>query len=394
MASASGIASRQQLTAPDAEHRRRQRRRGERSLQRRDDVRSLRVIAGLPRDDDVLPRGQRVRERLPRLAAHDHCVTGRQRAEVAKIGGKPPRQCVAGADDAIARHRRHQRERRRRGEGCCARELAPGRSGGYTETALPGRDEGVIIAAIIASGAIAPGSNACRLPRSFLKFILLGFLLVSLPLVYALAELILSLDRLASQAGSEVLQAAAGGTHQGRLPVRAIDQRALERIARQHLILEDTALLDDYLPVREEFEQTAQQLGALSLETSELATLKQLEDLDASASTSSSALAGAVRDAPAIGATSTKPTGTGIACRRVAATCFRPRTSSHSTRSSDCRKRRPRAAKSGCSSALATVGIAIALAIGFAMSDRPSDPSARPGGPADGYRRLHPRQSA
>ena len=35
-------------------------------------------------------------------------------------------------------------------------------------------------------------------PRSFLKFILLGFLLVSLPLVYALAELILSLDRLAS----------------------------------------------------------------------------------------------------------------------------------------------------------------------------------------------------
>ncbi len=45
-------------------------------------------------------------------------------------------------------------------------------------------------------------------PRSFLKFILLGFLLVSLPLVYALAELILSLDRLASQAGSEVLQAA------------------------------------------------------------------------------------------------------------------------------------------------------------------------------------------
>ena len=30
-------------------------------------------------------------------------------------------------------------------------------------------------------------------PRSFLKFILLGFLLVSAPLVYAMAELILSL---------------------------------------------------------------------------------------------------------------------------------------------------------------------------------------------------------
>ena len=42
------------------------------------------------------------------------------------------------------------------------------------------------------------GPIACvYYPRSFLKFILLGFLLVSLPLLYALAELILSLDRLA-----------------------------------------------------------------------------------------------------------------------------------------------------------------------------------------------------
>ena len=45
-------------------------------------------------------------------------------------------------------------------------------------------------------------------PRSFPKFILMGFLLVSLPLLYALAELVLSLDRLASQSREEVLQAA------------------------------------------------------------------------------------------------------------------------------------------------------------------------------------------
>ena len=45
-------------------------------------------------------------------------------------------------------------------------------------------------------------------PRSFLKFILLSFLLVSLPLLYALAELLLSVDRLASQSRDEVLQAA------------------------------------------------------------------------------------------------------------------------------------------------------------------------------------------
>ena len=67
-------------------------------------------------------------------------------------------------------------------------------------------------------------------PRSFLKFILLGFLLVSLPLVYALAELILSLDRLSSQAGTEVLQAAQAG----RTSRLMFEQTAtLERLARQ-----------------------------------------------------------------------------------------------------------------------------------------------------------------
>ena len=45
-------------------------------------------------------------------------------------------------------------------------------------------------------------------PRSFLKFILLGFLLVSLPLLYALGELILSLDQLQTQ-GREAVQRAA-----------------------------------------------------------------------------------------------------------------------------------------------------------------------------------------
>jgi len=112
-------------------------------------------------------------------------------------------------------------------------------------------------------------------PRSFLKFILLGFLLVSLPLVYALAELILSLDRLASQASEEVLQAAQAGRTSRLLFEQST---TLERIARQHLILEDSALLDDYQPVRQEFRLTAQQLGALPLETAQLAALGDLTE--------------------------------------------------------------------------------------------------------------------
>ena len=79
-------------------------------------------------------------------------------------------------------------------------------------------------------------------PRSFLKFILLSFLLVSLPLLYALAELLLSVDRLASQSREEVLQAA-----QAARTSRLLFEQSttLERIVRQQLILDDPALLDD-----------------------------------------------------------------------------------------------------------------------------------------------------
>ena len=112
-------------------------------------------------------------------------------------------------------------------------------------------------------------------PRSFLKFILLGFLLVSLPLVYALAEMILSLDRLESQGRQEVLQAAQAGRTSRLLYEQAT---TLERIARQHLILEDNALLDEYARLREDYRQTTRQLAALPLEPGVQATLEKLAD--------------------------------------------------------------------------------------------------------------------
>jgi two-component system, NtrC family, sensor histidine kinase GlrK len=112
-------------------------------------------------------------------------------------------------------------------------------------------------------------------PRSFLKFILLGFLLVSLPLVYALAEMILSLDRLESQGRQEVVQAAQAGRTSRLLYEQAT---TLERIARQHLILEDSALLEEYGRLREEFRQTTNQLAALPLEPGSQETLEKLAD--------------------------------------------------------------------------------------------------------------------
>ena len=112
-------------------------------------------------------------------------------------------------------------------------------------------------------------------PRSFLKFILLGFLLVSLPLVYALVELIFSLDRLQVQ-GQEAVQQAAQA---GRASRQLFEQSTtLERVVRQYLILEDGALLDDYGRVRQEFRATARQLALLPLDAEALAALEALTD--------------------------------------------------------------------------------------------------------------------
>ena len=110
-------------------------------------------------------------------------------------------------------------------------------------------------------------------PRSFLKFILLGFLLASLPLLYALGELIYSLDRLASESRQEVLQAAQAGRSSRLLFEQAT---TLERLARQQLILEDPALLEDYARVRQDFRATTSQLGQLPLEAGQLAALTKL----------------------------------------------------------------------------------------------------------------------
>ena len=112
-------------------------------------------------------------------------------------------------------------------------------------------------------------------PRSFLKFILLGFLLVSLPLLYALVELIVSLDRLGTQSQQAVLQAAQAGRASRQLYEQAI---TLERIVRQHLILEDPQLVEDYGRLRQDFRQTSQQLQQLPLDREQLAQLEKLTD--------------------------------------------------------------------------------------------------------------------
>ncbi|HEX8013518.1 MAG TPA: HAMP domain-containing sensor histidine kinase [Casimicrobiaceae bacterium] len=114
-------------------------------------------------------------------------------------------------------------------------------------------------------------------PRSFLKFILLGFLLVSLPLLYALVELIVSLDRLGTQSQQAVLQAAQAGRASRQLYEQAT---TLERVVRQYLILDDPQLVEDYARLRQDFRQTSQQLQQLPLDRAQLAQLDKLTDTE------------------------------------------------------------------------------------------------------------------
>lgn len=169
-----------------------------------------------------------------------------------EIRGQTPRQRVPGADHAVAGDGSDDRE-------CRVRRRAGGRgrchNARHYKRAL-----------------------AVYYPRSFLKFILLGFLLVSLPLVYALAELLLSLDRLATQSRAEVLQA----TQAARSSRLLFEQATtLERIARQEIILEDPALIEDYGRVRQEFAQTTEQLAQLPLEKAPRETLARMHEREA-----------------------------------------------------------------------------------------------------------------
>ena len=185
-------------------------------------------------------------------------MAGGQGAEALEIGGQAPGKRIAFADDAVPRHGGDQRE-------CCHNACDYNGRPGARETDSLRR------------AAISERLFRVYYPRSFLKFILLGFLLVSLPLLYALGELIFSLDRLASESRQEVLQAAQAGRSSRLLFEQAT---TLERLARQQLILDDPALLEDYSRVRQDFRGTTSQLGQLPLQSAQLAALTTLADLE------------------------------------------------------------------------------------------------------------------
>ena len=112
-------------------------------------------------------------------------------------------------------------------------------------------------------------------PRSFLKLLLLGFALVSLPLIMALLNATSYVDRLNTQSQAAVDQAAEAARSSRVLMEQTT---ALERMARQYLILGDSELLRDYAKVRSGFKRTASELSLLPLDEPQLGELNNTID--------------------------------------------------------------------------------------------------------------------
>ena len=99
-------------------------------------------------------------------------------------------------------------------------------------------------------------------PKSTRRVILYGFALVALPLIGALIYAALQVDRLAQRSQSAVHQAAQA-IHNSQLLGEQV--KAMERAARQYVVLKDENLLRAYHQSHAEFGLTARNLAMMSL---------------------------------------------------------------------------------------------------------------------------------
>ena len=109
-------------------------------------------------------------------------------------------------------------------------------------------------------------------PRSFLKLLIAGFLLVALPLAMALMFSALNTERLAQQAQNAVFNAA-----QAARASRSLVNRisSIERIAQQYIVLADPELIADYARVRKSFRVVSIELSRLPLDAEQVAALNR-----------------------------------------------------------------------------------------------------------------------
>ncbi len=110
-------------------------------------------------------------------------------------------------------------------------------------------------------------------PKSILRLILIGFVLVTLPLIIALVAATVAVDRLVTQSQHALFQGVQVTTG---TQVLLESLTAMERNARQYQVLGDAVLLDVYEENRARFVDTARSLKALDLAGNQRNLLHQL----------------------------------------------------------------------------------------------------------------------
>lgn len=112
-------------------------------------------------------------------------------------------------------------------------------------------------------------------PRSFLKLLLIGFVVVSAPLVIALVHAAVSVQQFASMSENAVDQAAQAARESRLLMEQVL---SMERLVRQYVVLNDVGLLDDYEKIRARFKRTTSELSLLPLDELQLSELNRAID--------------------------------------------------------------------------------------------------------------------
>lgn len=116
-----------------------------------------------------------------------------------------------------------------------------------------------------------------RYPRSFLKLLLVGLSLVALPLIVALITSAITVDQLANRSQTAVYRAVQATQSSRRLSELLT---AMERSARQIVILDDRSLLGAYKLSRSQFEQTAAQFADLPFDAEQRADLSAIVETE------------------------------------------------------------------------------------------------------------------
>jgi len=110
-------------------------------------------------------------------------------------------------------------------------------------------------------------------PRSFSGLLILGFTLVAVPLIAALINNAISINRLVNRSQQAVYQAVQATQNSRRL---AELLNALERNARQILILGDHSLLDAYAINRKQFLEVTGAFFSLPLDSEQMISLSEI----------------------------------------------------------------------------------------------------------------------